>query len=275
MTPFSIRLAQNYQIMDLPDARKIHTVQTPRGAGLVLWTGYMLWALYYVSYLPWLCWSATGATVVFLCGYLDDMHPLSPFIRLALHLFAAALVISPLKLPFLTAIVCVVWTAGMTSAYNLIDGINGLCISLFIASAVSLVFLGASGAGVTMASMALGVFCWNFPKAQTFLGDGGSTFLGFMFAAHFLNAVAPFLSEVRLNELILMLLLFGGLPVVDTLVAFSRRIINGKSPFYPDKGHLHHLLMSFTGSAFWAVFCLVIVQVLFLAAGLLVHKRLS
>lgn len=275
VTPLAIRLARNYRILDLPDARKIHTDRMPRGAGLVLWTGYLLWALHAVGASPFVRFSALGATVVFLIGYVDDMRSLSPFLRLGLHLLSAVLAVLPLRLPPLTAVACVVWTAGLTSAYNLIDGVNGLCISLFIASSMGLAFLGAAPVGVVMAAMALGVLCWNFPRARTFLGDGGSTLLGYLFAVHFLAAAAPTLRVVGLNELVLLLLLFGGMPVLDTMVAFSRRILGGRSPFYPDKGHLHHRLMSLTGSPLWAVACLWLMQSASLAGGIAVYARLS
>ncbi|MBQ9565714.1 MAG: undecaprenyl/decaprenyl-phosphate alpha-N-acetylglucosaminyl 1-phosphate transferase [Synergistaceae bacterium] len=275
-TPYSIRLAQRYGIMDVPDARKIHTVQMPRGGGLGLWTGYLLLALCLARRYPFLRFSATGAAIIFLCGYLDDMRSLSPFPRLGLHFVAASLATLPLGLPPLTAAVCVIWVAGVTSAYNLIDGVNGLCISLFIAAACALCWLRGglgSSVGVCMGAMALGVLCWNFPKAQTFLGDGGSTLLGYLFATHFMASALPRLRP-GFHELILLLLLFGGVPVLDTLVAFSRRILTGKSPFYPDKGHLHHLLMRLTGSALWSVIVLWVLQALTLAAGVTVYWRL-
>ena len=272
--PLSIRLAEWYGIMDIPDARKIHTTQMPRGGGLGLWVGYLLLSLCLVSRLPMLRFSATGATLVFLCGYLDDMRSLSPFLRLALHFVASALAVLPLGLPPLTAAFCLVWVAGVTSAYNLIDGVNGLCISLFIASMAALSLLGAAPVGVCMGAMSLGVLCWNFPSAQTFLGDGGSTLLGYLFAVHFAASALPRLSNVGLHELILLFLAFGGVPVLDTMAAFSRRIIMGKSPFYPDKGHLHHLLMALTGSPFWSVLVLLSLQVMSLLGGIAVYNRL-
>jgi UDP-GlcNAc:undecaprenyl-phosphate GlcNAc-1-phosphate transferase len=121
--------------------------------------------------------------------------------------------------------------------------------------------------------MALGVLCWNFPMARTFLGDGGSTLLGFLFASHFTAFCAPTLARVRLHELILLLLLFGGVPVLDTLIAFSRRILTGKSPFYPDRGHLHHHLLKLTRSPPGAVTCLLLLHGLVLAAGVMVYAR--
>ncbi|MDR3232050.1 MAG: undecaprenyl/decaprenyl-phosphate alpha-N-acetylglucosaminyl 1-phosphate transferase [Synergistaceae bacterium] len=276
VTPISIRLASNYQIMDLPDHRKIHKVQTPRGAGLGLWTGYLLWSLYFVSDFTLIKYLATGATLVFFCGYLDDMKSMSPFLRLAIHLCAAMLVLWPLRLPVIAGVVCLFWITGTTSAYNLIDGVNGLCISIFIASGMALCFVDDAAAvfGISGAGMALGVLCWNFPMARTFLGDGGSTLLGFLFASHFTAFCAPLFARVKLHELILLLLLFGGVPVLDTLIAFSRRTLMGKSPFYPDKGHLHHHLLELTHSPSLAVMCLLLLHALSLAAGVLVYARM-
>ncbi len=275
-TPISIRLAQWYDIMDIPDARKIHTSQMPRGGGLCLWTGYLLLAIYLGPRFLFLKYSATGATIIFLCGYIDDMCSLSPFLRLVLHFIAASLTVLPLNLPVVITIFSIVWVAGVTSAYNLIDGVNGLCISMFMAAAAALCFLrGAASVSVCMGAMALGVLCWNFPTAQTFLGDGGSTLLGYLFASHFVAAALPPLTKINLHELILLFLLFGGVPVVDTMVAFSRRILHGKSPFYPDKGHLHHILMSLTGSPLWSVSVLLIIQALALAGGISVYSRLK
>jgi UDP-GlcNAc:undecaprenyl-phosphate GlcNAc-1-phosphate transferase len=274
VTPLSIRLACNYQIMDFPDQRKIHKELTPRGAGLGLWAGYLLWALYFVSDLPELRCSATAATWVFFCGYMDDMKSLSPFIRLAVHLLAAAAVVFDLPLPFLTRALCLLWIAGTTSAYNFIDGVNGLCISVFISSAVALCVVGDAPFGVMGAAVALGVLCWNFPLAQTFLGDGGSTLLGFLFSSHFVTAASPVLATLGLHELILVFLLVGGIPVLDTLIAFSRRILKGRSPFYPDKGHLHHHFLEWTRSPFWAVTCLLLLHAFFLAGGTAVYAKL-
>ena len=272
--PISIRLAGLYGIIDIPDARKIHKGKMPRGAGLGIWAGYLLMSVLMSEQFPELRYIATGGTIIFLCGYLDDMCSLSPFLRLGLHFMASCLVIVPLKLNIVAFVIAVIWLAGVTSAYNLIDGMNGLCISIFIASSVALFLMGQSYAGIYAGAMALGVLCWNFPAAQTFLGDGGSTLLGYLFASHFLTIAFSNLDEIKIHELLLMLALFGGVPVMDTLTAFTRRIISGHSPFYPDKKHLHHILISLTGSNILTVSIILSLQVLMLFAGLQIYSRL-
>ena len=275
--PVSIRLAGIYGIIDVPDARKIHKGKMPRGAGLGLWLGYVLMAVIMSGDATYLRYVMTGATIIFFCGYLDDMCSLSPFLRLGLHFIASALVVLPLNLNILLTLIAIVWLAGVTSAYNLIDGMNGLCISMFIASSVILFLLGNSYEAIYMGAMALGVLCWNFPAAQTFLGDGGSTLLGYLFASHFLIIAMQNLQShgVRFHELIILLILFGGVPVIDTITAFSRRILSGKSPFYPDKKHLHHILISLTGSNVFTVSVLLLLQVLILIGGLSVYLRIT
>ena len=272
--PVSIRLAGIYGIIDIPDARKIHKGKMPRGAGLGLWAGYLLMAVIMSEEMPELCYIATGGTLIFFCGYLDDMCSLSPFLRLGLHIIASSLVVLPLGANIIFSVVAIVWLAGVTSAYNLIDGMNGLCISIFIASSVALFMLGNSYAGIYMGAMALGVLCWNFPAAQTFLGDGGSTLLGYLFASHFLTMALPRVLEIKFYELMGLMILFGGIPVVDTLTAFTRRMLSGKSPFYPDKKHLHHILISLTGSNILTVSIILTLQVLMLFLGLQLYLRL-
>ena len=273
--PVSIRLAGIYGILDIPDARKIHKGNMPRGGGLGLWFGYLLMSVIMSQELPELRFISTGATIIFLCGYLDDMCSLSPFLRLGLHMIAASIVVIPLNLSPVISVIAIVWLAGVTSAYNLIDGMNGLCISIFIASSIALFVIGRSYSGVFMGAMALGILCWNFPAAQTFLGDGGSTLLGYLFASHFITIALPALRTARFTDMILLFILFGGLPVIDTLTAFTRRMLTGKSPFYPDKKHLHHVLMSLTGSTVVTVTILLMLQIMALSLGMRMYFRLT
>ena len=266
--PVSIRLAGIYGIIDIPNARKIHKGNTPRGAGLGLWLGYMLMAVLMSGNLPYIRCIATGATIIFLCGYLDDMCSLNPTMRLCLHLGASALVVIPMDIGVGASLIAIIWIAGVTSAYNLIDGMNGLCISIFIASSCALFLLGRSYPAIYMGAMALGVLCWNFPSAQTFLGDGGSTLLGYLFASHFVTSSRIPLRYSSFENIIILLILFGGIPVIDTLTAFTRRILTGKSPFQPDKKHLHHILISLTGSNVLTVTIIISLQVIMLVLGL-------
>jgi UDP-GlcNAc:undecaprenyl-phosphate GlcNAc-1-phosphate transferase len=293
VTPVAIGLANRFHILDAPNERKVHSKITPRGAGLGLWLGYLILCLYYVTpaseavakdvsgaFLPY---AATGATLVFFSGYIDDMKSLPALFRLLIHLLAAAFAVYSLELPLLTYVIAVIWMAGITSAYNLIDGINGLCLSVFIISSTAIFLMGSFVAGVSFLSMsfglslaaiALGTLCWNFPKAQTFLGDGGSTLLGFVYSTHVIESMSGTFRNISFYELILLLLFFGGIPVFDTMFAFLRRVINRKSPFLPDRAHLHHRLMDMKLPIPVAVISIAALQALSLYIGVKIYASL-
>ncbi len=242
MTPVSISLSRHYGMLDYPDDRKIHHQPVPRGAGLVLWSGLMVWAMLFPDVTFELRMILTGATIVFYAGYIDDMFSLSPFGRLAAH-FAAALLFVPMSggLGPVRTVLIVVWIAGVTNAYNFIDGLNGLSLSMAI---LCLAFLGiCSGSAwvVPAVSIAAGMFFWNYPSAKTFVGDGGVYLLGYFIA---MNAALWLRgADYGLVRFLLLLLLTGGVPVIDTLSAIVRRVAAGKSPFYPDRSHVHHRLL--------------------------------
>ncbi len=243
VTPLSISLARRFRVLDAPGDRKIHSGIVPRGAGIVVWLGYLLWVLLSGWPLPATRLIAIGGTLVFLVGYVDDMKQTSPFVRLAFHGIAAMIVILPLPLGYLEKALLVFWIAGCTNAYNLIDGMDGLCLSLSIVTAGILSLFGEKALWLPLAGLCSGILFWNFPspRARTFLGDGGSTLLGFLCASQ----MATSLSFASLDPLrmIPVLALLGGLPVLDTLVAVGRRLMGGRSPFLPDRGHIHHRLL--------------------------------
>ncbi|MDY3867798.1 MAG: MraY family glycosyltransferase [Pyramidobacter sp.] len=242
ITPLAIKLAQRYGVLDYPGARKIHHAPMPRGAGLVVWLGFLLWALLFAESSLNLKIAVSGATLVFFAGYLDDMLSMSPFGRLAAHFLAA--VLSLFLVPgcgFVSMAVFLFWIAGVINAYNFIDGMNGLSL---VMSFMTLTFTGIMSGiswAVPAAGIAAGVFPWNFPRAKTFLGDGGVYMLGYLAAV----VTMLWLSSMQLGffKLCLALLLIGGVPVIDTLCAITRRVLSGKSPFYPDRGHIHHRLL--------------------------------
>ncbi len=242
MTPVSIALSGHYGMMDYPNQRKIHRVPVPRGAGVVLWSGLMMWGLLFPEVTFELRIVLTGATIVFYAGYIDDMLPLSPFGRLAAQFGAACLfVLFTGDRGWFRSALLMFWIAGVTNAYNFIDGLNGLSLTMaFLSCCFSALVLRVSWA-VPVAAMIAGVFFWNFPNAKTFVGDGGVYLLGYFLSASDLIWLDT--SGWSLFRLVAALLLIGGVPVIDTLAAITRRLLAGKSPFYPDRSHVHHRLI--------------------------------
>ncbi|MGI6076085.1 MAG: glycosyltransferase family 4 protein [Pyramidobacter sp.] len=243
ITPIAILLSQRYGMLDYPNERKIHTSPVPRGAGIVLWSGFMLWTLLFAKVTFELRIIATGATLVFFAGYIDDMLSLSPYGRLCVHFFAAALSLLALgHQSIVFTVVYLFWVAGMTNAYNFIDGMNGLALSMAFVSLGFFALVGKVECVLPMISMILGVFFWNFPSAKTFLGDGGVYLLGYFTACLALFELVPM--NIGLFKSVAALLFIGGVPVIDTLSAIVRRLVAGKSPFYPDRKHIHHRLLA-------------------------------
>lgn len=276
ITPLAINLANRYKIIDHPDERKIHAFPTPRGAGIVLWLGFLLWCLFSVGAHPVVRYVGAGVTIVFLGGYRDDMKSLEPIIRLGTHILAALIFLIPASLPPGHLAVCLLWITGMTNAYNLIDGANGLCLLMFMAACFFASPLGNSTIFISLASLAGGVLYWNFPRAKTFLGDGGTTLLGYLFSCFFIYTLTPGLKVIGIIELPFLLLLAGGVPVVDTLFAILRRIWGARSPFSPDRGHIHHRLIDWGLSPLWTVALLTVLQCLIVGTGtFLLSERLS
>lgn len=247
-----MQLARTFRLLDVPGGRKKHQGVVPRGAGIALWTGYLFWSLVSGGNEPSLPFLATGATGIFIIGYVDDMHPLPPLIRFIVHLLAAWVAVLFLPLPLGLKLLSLVWVAGVTNAFNLIDGMDGLAISLAICTALMASIIDSSPFWILFVGLASGVLLWNFPRARTFLGDGGSTFLGYICSSHLLKGIYLSLSFRGLTVALFVLFFLGGIPVLDTLIAMTRRIAHGVSPFTPDRGHAHHRLLD-RGFSKWKV----------------------
>ncbi len=276
VTPLSIYLSNRYQIVDHPGERKIHKGVIPRGAGIVIWLGFLIWCLFAVGEHPAVRFMGTGGTMVFLAGYRDDMKSLDPLLRLGVHVGAGIVFLMSVKLPAVHLGVCLFWITGMTNAYNLIDGANGLCLLMFISACLLSSPVGNSTLFFSLAGLAGGVLYWNFPSARTFLGDGGTTLLGYLFSCFFIYTVAPGLGAIGSVELPFFLLLAGGVPGADTLFAIMRRVWRGRSPFSPDRGHIHHIMMDRGLSPFWTVAILTVFQAAVVGSGVFLFiARLS
>lgn len=245
LTPLSVRLASQYGMLDSPGGRKSHQGIIPRGAGLVLSSGFIFWALFAGILGRNIAPIVTASLIVFVIGYVDDMKPVPPLVRLVFHFLAAAISIWRVETDLLVKIILIFWVTGMTNAFNLIDGMNGLALSLAsLTSFASLLHRGGPWWSALL-GLCLGILIWNFPRAYTFLGDGGSTLLGFLCSS--LVVYDFYFSFLSLGSIkfIFVLVFLGGIPVLDTLSAMFRRLLRGRSPFSPDRGHFHHVLLDF------------------------------
>ena len=200
-----------------------------------------------------------GAAIVLLLGIVDDVRPLTARIKFAVQVAAALVVywlgvrVETVSFPggaadlgrWLGPAVTVVWLVGITNAFNLLDGADGVATgsAFFAAAAIFLmsVSLGHPAIGLVAASLAgalLGFLPANFPPARAFLGDSGSLVTGFLLAG---LAVEGSTKGPTLVVIAVPLVAFG-VPVFDTIVTMFRRLVRGESLFRRDREHVHHHL---------------------------------
>ena len=209
ITPLGIALARRYDVLDKPGGRKKHEGVVPLGGGWTLFSGFLLWSLTSGAPISGIALIVTGLALVFIVGYIDDMKPLGAFPRLVVHGLAALLAVAGVPgLAIWQKLIFFLWISGMTSAFNLIDGMNGLSLSMgVIFGAVWMLFYG-SLQWPFLVGACMGVLFWNYPRSRTFLGDGGSTFLGYFCASFALVDGAQVFCQMDPVRLCFTLILF-------------------------------------------------------------------
>jgi UDP-GlcNAc:undecaprenyl-phosphate GlcNAc-1-phosphate transferase len=262
--------ARRVGLFDRSDARKVHGNEIPRvgGVGIVLavaFTCATLLALYGPDTLTGngrrLLVVFAGGFAVHLVGLYDDVRQLHARwkflaqIVIAVLVFAAGVRMTTLTLPFVGVVelgtfagllFTVVWLVGITNAFNLIDGLDGLAAgaALFALTTMFVVAIAngrydAALATLTLAGATLGFLYYNFHPATIFLGDSGSLFLGFMLAGIGVLSAQKSPTVVAVAIPVVSL----GLPVLDTLIAITRRFLRRQPIFAADRGHIHHRLL--------------------------------
>ena len=143
-------------------------------------------------------------------------------------------------------VISVFWIVGITNAINLIDGLDGLAAGVSGIAALSLYIVAVirrqddmAIIGVSLVGAIAGFLPYNFNPAKLFMGDTGSTFLGFMLAILSIEGTMKSVTALALAIPILVL----GLPIFDTAFAILRRIMNGRPIGEADRGHIHHRLL--------------------------------
>lgn len=268
--PAIMRVAEEKKLYDLPDARKVHTRAIASLGGVGIFIGFFLSAFLTISNKqnPEFQYFFASAFVIFFLGLKDDILILSAKKKFLGQLAAAAILIHlgniriesmhgflgvgqlpepvGIALSYITIIVVV-------NAYNLIDGVDGLAGSLGVltTSVFGFYFFQAGMPLYSMLSFAmtgglLAFLIFNFQPAKIFMGDSGSLLLGllnsilvikFITVADSTSGSFPLISSVAIGFSILFI------PLLDTLMVFSIRIAKGRSPFSPDRNHIHHLLL--------------------------------
>jgi UDP-GlcNAc:undecaprenyl-phosphate GlcNAc-1-phosphate transferase len=259
--PLLARLATKWLIVDQPGARKVHATPIPRIGGLAMAIGVFVAALISIDLQEQDRWFLVAAGVLVLFGVLDDRFDLDYRVKLVGQLVAVIIVALPghvqvhtitlddrVMLPDWIALpLTIIFLVGITNAINLADGLDGLAggtTFLCLCAVALLSSVGDQGAGTAIglafAGAVLGFLRFNTYPASVFMGDAGSQLLGFTVGVLSIRATQSLSSEVSAAIPILLL----ALPILDTLSVMAQRVGEGRSPFSPDKNHIHHKLLA-------------------------------
>ena len=266
--PKIVKYSIKMKIFDMPDERKEHKSPIPALGGISIMAGLipaLIFLLYsYHNFESFVF--VLGIFVLFITGVVDDIVLLSASKRLFIQLAISVLiVISGVKFPnlfgifyiyeipfFLLFLLNVIIITGIINAFNLIDGINGLagglgCISIFILGI--LLFINKnieySIIAFSAATSYLAFLRYNLKPTFIFMGDNGSLVLGYLIAFFSLKLLQnPTHQSPEESYTILKIVLsISSIPVFDALRVFAGRILKNRSPFSPDKSHIHHLFI--------------------------------
>lgn len=249
--------------MDMPDARKVHTAPVPRIGGAAVYLAFMCAMLRNQQFSREIHGILLGGSIIFVLGFLDDWKGLSAMMRLFWQIVAALVVtFFGLHLSFavgmplgtlLSTVLSVLWLVGITNAFNFMDGIDGLASTM--GAVCALLFLGIgwnsdqyplSFISAALAGACVGFLRMNWKPANIFLGDCGSTFIGFI-----LGCLALYGSWATDNPAVAFStpLLVLGIPIFDIIYTTVSRIRNGSVSNlrqwleYAGRDHFHHRLM--------------------------------
>ncbi len=286
--PAVILLAKKTGAMDAPNARKVHKKPIPRIGGLGIYAGFIA-AIIFVAIKFGLDGEQVKETIglvvsgslIVALGLFDDYKNLPAKVKLLGQIGAAAVLVMVfgvridfvtdpfgdyLYLDSLAIPVTMFWLVGLTNTVNLIDGLDGLAAGVAsIASFTILLialeqdFILVAVLTAALAGAAVGFLKYNFHPAKIFMGDTGSMFLGFMLAGISVTGAVKSVATIALIVPIFAL----GLPILDTTFAIVRRVRGGVPIFKPDKGHLHHRLLSVGFTQRQAVLLMYVISALF------------
>jgi UDP-N-acetylmuramyl pentapeptide phosphotransferase/UDP-N-acetylglucosamine-1-phosphate transferase len=277
-----LAVAPRLGLMDEPGERRIHSTAIPRAGGIAIWLSFLLVITIGLATglaesrgslaWDWLGAFAAGSAVLMVAGILDDRTGLSPWVKLGAHVLAPTVffLLHPMRTGLLPAdwplgcdyVVMVGWTVVLINAFNLIDGLDGLCGGLALVAVLALAGLAFAKGQLESATLLLvmggtilGFLKYNISPARIFLGDAGSMLLGFFLA----TAATEALGRKAVVGVIMLPIAVAGVPLLDVLLAIWRRWargwlrqLRGEEPkggiFSADSDHLHHRILRAGGS---------------------------
>ena len=271
LTPLVSRLAVRVGAVDMPGRRKVHSRPIPRLGGLAVvfsiasvWVGST--AILGPVLTPELSRGLSfGIVPLLVISVVDDIGGVRAWHKLLAQILAASIAVGfgvslgtevhlfgPIHLGVLAAPLSILWLVGVTNAFNLIDGLDGLSAGLALIAAVSMAAVfglvdqpAMAGAALVLAGGLAGFLPYNLHPARSFLGDTGATAIGFCLGAFALKGGSTLSSGFAA----LVPVFIMGLPIADTLIAMARRAVRQFERrrggiFDSDRNHIHHRLLA-------------------------------
>jgi UDP-GlcNAc:undecaprenyl-phosphate/decaprenyl-phosphate GlcNAc-1-phosphate transferase len=273
VTPLVRRVVIRFKVVDRPEARRVNTSPIPRGGGIAIATAFLLVVVLFLQFnaellrllVPIRQGQLTalllGGALAAAIGAADDLLDLRARWQLAgqigLGLFAVVLGINIGRIanpfgppgaviPFgdgaLAVAFTLFWIVGMINSINFIDGLDGLSSGIAFIAAVTLGIISLSSdvnqplvavLCFILAGSLLGFLRWNLHPASIFPGTSGVQFVGYTLA------LLAILGTAKVAVALLVL----GVPIIDTFWIIVRRVSQRRSPFSPDRGHIHHRML--------------------------------
>jgi UDP-GlcNAc:undecaprenyl-phosphate GlcNAc-1-phosphate transferase len=293
--PYVIHLAHLKQLLDAPNQRTIHESSTPRLGGLSIFAGFASAFTIYSTPDFVLMKVFAGTIILFFIGLKDDILPVSAFKKFFIQVLATGIVMFlgdirissfhgifgiyqlPDGISYMFTFIIII---GLTNAFNLIDGIDGLagCITVLVNLMLAYIFIclmpdsyfSKGIAALSLVGAVAGFLRYNIHKAKIFMGDTGSLVCGFVttcLVIIMVEAKDDYGSYFLPNSPVLGMSLLV-IPIVDTLRVFIIRVLQGRSPFDPDKNHLHHALLNTGLSQLSTLFVLIAINIGFISVFL-------
>ncbi len=304
--PFARRFAYAFCVLDHPSPRKVHLFPTPLTGGIAVYLSivgtviaglvgkkflpesFSVYSHGISSVLPKLITFLITSAVVVVAGFLDDIYHIKPLTKIFIQIICGLITFfAGIKISFFSSntyvqiILTILWIIACMNSFNLLDHMNGLAAGVaFIAG--SIFFFSASGNGqlfistllVCFLGSILGFLRYNFPSAKVFLGECGSSFIGyFLGCLAIMGTYYHYRPDQSFLPVLSPLLIFS-LPFFDTIRVIYIRIKNRKPVFQGDTNHLSHRLVRLGMSPVQAViFCYMLT--LACGIGALLLKRMT
>lgn len=265
VTPLVKKMAYRVGAIDIPkDDRRMHSHPIPRLGGLAIALAFLLSVLVFADINRQMRGILLGAVIIVVLGVLDDCLTLRAPVKFIIQILAACIVVGHgctiryITNPVFTSDVMyldlgswaipitIVWIVAITNAVNFIDGLDGLAVGVSAISSATLLVIALlvaeSNIAIIVAALlgaCLGFLPYNFNPAKIFMGDTGSTFLGFILAC--LSIQGTFKLYAIISFAVPFLIL--GVPIFDICFAVIRRLVRHQNPMQADRGHIHHRLI--------------------------------